>query len=288
MSIYSPEFRPTYLYIKQHSITGKLYFGKTFGTYKGFTEKYQGSGTHWTRHIKKHGKEHVITLWYCLFLDKESINDFALSFCEMQNIGWSKPFNPDWLNEIPETGVDTPTPKGFTTVTDKRIRKVVCVSVETFKSNRDIYSGIASGKITAIDTNTGKSLSVSTEEFNSDRDRYSGIAIDKINVIDTVSGLTSQISSSLFYSDQTRYKHVNKGMTSVIDTTTNKIVYITNAEFVQNKHKYKGLMTNTVTALDIIDKKFVRVPSEYYYSNKHRYVNPASKIARDFKLTGNC
>lgn len=52
-------YTPTYLYIKQHTITGKLYFGKTIKD----PEKYMGSGTHWKRHINKHGKEHVETLW---------------------------------------------------------------------------------------------------------------------------------------------------------------------------------------------------------------------------------
>lgn len=36
-------FEPTYLYIKQHSITGKLYFGKTVKN----PEKYNGSGSPW-------------------------------------------------------------------------------------------------------------------------------------------------------------------------------------------------------------------------------------------------
>jgi hypothetical protein len=92
MSIYTP----TYLYIKQHSVTGKQYFGKTINN----PEKYQGSGLYWLRHIKEHGKEHIITLWYCLFLDKESIQEFALTFSEQQNIVKSE----DWLNLIPENG----------------------------------------------------------------------------------------------------------------------------------------------------------------------------------------
>lgn len=94
MTIYTP----TYLYIKQHSVTGKLYFGKTTRDPK----KYLGSGTHWGRHIKKHGKEHVETLWYCLFFDKEIISEFALIFSEQQNIVESS----DWLNIIPENGLD--------------------------------------------------------------------------------------------------------------------------------------------------------------------------------------
>jgi len=94
MTIYTP----TYLYIKQHSITGKLYFGKTITD----PEKYLGSGKHWKRHIKKHGKEHVVTLWYCLFYDQEECTKFALMFSEQQNIAQSD----IWLNLKPENGRD--------------------------------------------------------------------------------------------------------------------------------------------------------------------------------------
>ena len=44
-------FKPTYLYIKQHSITGKLYLGKTT---KQNLIKYTGSGKYWLRHLKVH------------------------------------------------------------------------------------------------------------------------------------------------------------------------------------------------------------------------------------------
>ena len=58
-TIYQP-IKPTYLYIKQHSITKKKYFGKTVSK---DPYKYTGSGKVWNRHIKKHGKEHIDTLW---------------------------------------------------------------------------------------------------------------------------------------------------------------------------------------------------------------------------------
>jgi hypothetical protein len=50
------EITPTYLYIKQHSITGLKYFGKTT---KSNPYKYNGSGKYWIRHINKNGKEHI-------------------------------------------------------------------------------------------------------------------------------------------------------------------------------------------------------------------------------------
>jgi hypothetical protein len=91
-------YPPTFLYIKQHAITGKLYFGKTAKD----PETYLGSGTYWRKHIKKHGTEHVITVWYCLFYDTTTISEFALSFSAMHNIVEST----DWANLRPENGLD--------------------------------------------------------------------------------------------------------------------------------------------------------------------------------------
>lgn len=97
MNIYT-NFKPTFLYIKQHSITNKFYFGKTINN----PEKYQGSGKLWKRHIKKHGKEYVVTLWYELFTNLNDIREFALTFSEDMNIVESD----QWLNLIPENGTD--------------------------------------------------------------------------------------------------------------------------------------------------------------------------------------
>lgn len=99
MSIYL-----TFLYIKQHSITGLKYFGKT--TRDPYT--YNGSGKHWKLHIKKHGKEHVETLWVSEpFIDSVLISEYALAFSKENNIVESK----DWANLIEENGLDG-SPKG--------------------------------------------------------------------------------------------------------------------------------------------------------------------------------
>jgi hypothetical protein len=103
MSIY--QFKPTFLYIKQHSITGKLYFGKTIRN----PETYFGSGKHWLSHIKTHGSKHVVTLWYCLFLDQESCMEFAVNFSKEQKIVEST----EWLNLKYENGVDGGNPGGI-------------------------------------------------------------------------------------------------------------------------------------------------------------------------------
>ena len=92
------EFTPTYLYIKQHYITGKLYFGKTIKD----VIIYKGSGKRWKNHIDYHGRQYVTTLWYELFFDKEEMMRFAIEFSRVMNIVESE----QWLNLIPENGVD--------------------------------------------------------------------------------------------------------------------------------------------------------------------------------------
>lgn len=67
-----------------------MYFGKTVQN----PEKYKGSGRHWKQHIKKHGVEHVVNLWYCLFYDKDDCVAFALNFSKQHNIVESE----EWLN----------------------------------------------------------------------------------------------------------------------------------------------------------------------------------------------
>lgn len=91
-------FIPTFLYIKQHSVTGKMYFGKT----KYNPETYLGSGTYWLRHINKHGVNHVVTLWYCLFPDEDECVKFALNFSTQHSITESD----KWANLKPENGLD--------------------------------------------------------------------------------------------------------------------------------------------------------------------------------------
>ena len=90
---------PTVLYIKQHPITGIKYFGKTTRD----PLKYKGSGKHWLRHLKKHGRKHIITTQvFGPFTNSIAISEFALAFSRYNNIVESK----DWANMKPENGLD--------------------------------------------------------------------------------------------------------------------------------------------------------------------------------------
>jgi hypothetical protein len=95
------EFKPTYLYIKCHNVTGKLYFGKTTLPYDKML-KYLGSGDYWKSHIRKHGIEHVVTIWSRLFFDKDECTAFAVDFSTKEQIVESE----DWANFRYENGLD--------------------------------------------------------------------------------------------------------------------------------------------------------------------------------------
>lgn len=92
------QFSPTTLYIKRHIDTGLMYFGKTT---RPDIEKYNGSGVYWKKHIAKHGKEKIETIWFEKFNDFAALNEFATFFSEFFNIAQSN----TWANLTEETGI---------------------------------------------------------------------------------------------------------------------------------------------------------------------------------------
>lgn len=96
---------PTYLCIKQHSITGLKYFCKTT---RPDPYTYKGSGVYWTTHINKHGKQYVETLWLSELYYDTSIVEHALQFSYENDIVKSN----DWANQKIENGLDGGSKKG--------------------------------------------------------------------------------------------------------------------------------------------------------------------------------
>jgi len=96
-------FTPTYLYIKQHNVTGLKYFGKTT---RADPVNYVGSGLHWKRHLRTHGNN-VTTIWYKLFTSREELVEYAIHFSTSNQIVESK----EWANLRIENGLDGQ-PKG--------------------------------------------------------------------------------------------------------------------------------------------------------------------------------
>jgi NUMOD3 motif len=98
------QFKPTWLYVKRHSITGLLYFGKT--TIED-PRQYLGSGKYWKNHLNVHGK-YIETVWCELFIDYDNLTEFAELFSYFFDIVKSD----KWANLIAENGLDGGSDKG--------------------------------------------------------------------------------------------------------------------------------------------------------------------------------
>lgn len=92
------------LYIKTHSITGLKYLGFTA---KADVHKYTGSGFHWGKHLKVHGKLYTTEI----LLETDNIQDIRDCGSYYSRL-WDIVKSPNWANEKPETGPGViPTPE---------------------------------------------------------------------------------------------------------------------------------------------------------------------------------
>jgi len=87
---------PIYLYLKTHIKTGLKYLGKTISSDPNL---YQGSGTVWKRHIKKHGYD-VTTDVLLETNDPKKLKEVGIYYSNLWNIVESKEF----ANIVPEMG----------------------------------------------------------------------------------------------------------------------------------------------------------------------------------------
>lgn len=91
-------FKPTYLYIKTHKITGLKYFGKTTRN----PNTYLGSGIRWRAHLKKHGTEVITEILNNgqAYTDEKVFKEDAMNFSNKFNIVNSN----EWANLMIEQG----------------------------------------------------------------------------------------------------------------------------------------------------------------------------------------
>jgi hypothetical protein len=87
-----------YLYHKHCSHCGLKYFGRTI---RPNPYKYLGSGRKWKAHVKKYGKEHMITDWVKSFESQEECTEYAFAFSNNHNIVESS----DYANLCLEDGL---------------------------------------------------------------------------------------------------------------------------------------------------------------------------------------
>lgn len=125
------DFKPTYLYIKQHKKTGLKYFGKTTKDPK----KYNGSGTYWVRHLREHGNN-IETIWFRRFDNIFSLKSYAENFSKENNIVESN----KWANLMMENGLDGGSPKGriISSETRKKLSQAGMKRKQTPETKRKI------------------------------------------------------------------------------------------------------------------------------------------------------
>ena len=145
--------KPTWLYIKQHTVTGLKYFGKTTRN----PRKYKGSGKRWVNHLSVHGNL-VETIWCQLFTNKNELVEFALKFSKENNIVESD----EWANLMPENGLDGGSPKG--TNKGKPCTAIARINLDNGRKNR-IYKPMSpESKEKLRNSKIGKLHSIETKE----------------------------------------------------------------------------------------------------------------------------
>jgi hypothetical protein len=169
--------KPTYLYIKRHSVTGKCYFGKTI---KEDPVKYLGSGVHWRNHIRAHGIEYVETLWYKLFTDQDELTRVALAFSKQQDIVNSEL----WLNLKEENGIDSAPGYKHTLESREKISSIKKGVPRTYDAIEKSAAGNR-GKSRSIEQRLriskslkGKPISLNTREASIAKRKETGLSID--------------------------------------------------------------------------------------------------------------
>jgi hypothetical protein len=144
------EFKPTWLYIKKHNITGLQYFGKTVQN----PLKYKGSGIYWTNHLNKHGND-VTTGWHQYFSDKQELTNYAIKFSIDNNIVESK----EWANIKIEDGLMG----GDTGISDEG-RRVLRTKSGSRKHTEEAKQKIRLARAKQVNLRTGKKHSPETIE----------------------------------------------------------------------------------------------------------------------------
>ena len=144
-------FKPTWLYVKQHNITGLKYFGKTT---RNNPESYKGSGLFWARHLKKYGND-VSTIWVQLFSNQESLTEYAIEFSTKNKIVESD----DWANLKIEDGLMGGS-NGLSLVT----RQKISVKSKQHRHSPETIEKIRAARKAQAPTMLGKKHSEETKE----------------------------------------------------------------------------------------------------------------------------
>ena len=142
------EFKPTWLYLKQHNETGLKYFGKTVQD----PEIYHGSGVYWNNHLNKHGYN-ITTVWKKLFTSKAELTQYALEYSTTHNIVEST----EYANLKPEDGL-----MGGDTGTSTQGREIIRQTSKARRHSDETKQKIKEARARQTNLRTGKKHSEET------------------------------------------------------------------------------------------------------------------------------
>jgi hypothetical protein len=211
-------FKPTYLYIKTHKVTGLKYFGKTT---KSDPSKYHGSGEYWQKHLRKHGKD-ILTEIVGYYENKEECVSAAIEFSIVNNIVESN----EWANFKIENGLDGGSDKGHKkTITERWLSAAREKSKKSIENETNPFMGEAGSKL-AKERNA-KLLAANNHNFQGDRGSIHSTELNKKRVENGTHNLLRRPDGSSHASDRvtngTHNWQNNTNTVSVVDKAGNKI-----------------------------------------------------------------
>jgi GGDEF domain-containing protein len=207
----------------EHNKTGLKYFGKTrvHHTIKDL-KKYGGSGKYWKRHLKKHGKDISVSIFYQT-KNLELASSLALMYSRFWNITESK----DYANLKPENAKD-----GFASDEDNPSKKP-----ENRKRLSEINKGFLYIKV------NGKRIT--SKEYRENYDYYSNFHKTKGLVLCIVNNEIKTVIKEEFYNNN--YDTPTTNYVTAIDTRTNETFSINKEDFINNPYLVginKGKISN--------------------------------------------
>lgn len=240
-------FKPTYLYVKTHNITGLRYFGKATGKEP---TKYRGSGKYWLRHLKMHGN-FISTEIIGFFQDEEECVRAATEFSKQNNIVESE----EWANLKDENGLDGGSDKGHRKKDTSKMKIAAKLRSRNLLENGTHNFQGERGSILAKERNE-KLISNGDHNFQGVVGSEHSTKLNRKRVENGTHNLLKRSDGSSIASDR-----VSLGT-----------------------HNWQQLNKNTVACVDEYGE-FIRIPTEMFWlqsgpKESWKYVGHTSKIAK--------
>lgn len=211
-------FKPTYLYVKTHSVTGLKYFGKTT---KSDPYLYSGSGEYWLKHLRIHGN-YLSTEIIGLFYNRDECVKAALEFSTKNNIVESN----EWANFKNENGLDGGSEIGHKKSNTTKMKKAASSrSKEMLENGTHPWMGHNGSEFAKKRNET--LLSEGRHNFQGEQGSKHSTELNKKRIKNGTHNLVKRLDGTSLSSDRvadgTHHWLDNQGTVSVVDKLGNPI-----------------------------------------------------------------